>query len=1193
MNTFLQILTFEIRYRLKRPATYAYFIILFLMAFLAIYTRQLTIGESSGLVNRNSPYMINIMVMVMVIFGTMICSAVMGVPVFRDFENGFHEIMFTTPVKKWQYLAGRFWGSYMIALFIFSGLLFGNLIGSVFPGVDTEHIGPFMLKAYLVPFYLYIIPNVLMLGALFFAMGSLFRSQLAIYVQGVVLFALYLIIISNQRDIENSRIFSILDPFGFAATDTVTRYWTIAEKNTLTVPLTGLLLYNRLLWMGIAVLISVVFYRLFKFSKAGLSAGRKKKEEREEISLTQTVTLPHADYSFAGMSALKQWWFLVRFHYKSMIRAVPFIAITLCGVLILLAGSTDIGSAYGTQSFPVTYMILDLLTGNFMLFIIIIITFYSGELIWKEIGARFANIADATPPANMLFLSAKFTAMIFAEVLLLVVLVVTGIIIQTINGFYDYQLSVYIKSLALNTFPYLILITLLTFFVHSLVNNKFLGHTIVIIFWVGNIFMAAMDINHNLLWYGNAPSASYSAMNGLGHFVFPVLMFDLYWLAAGLLLFMLGLLMMKRGSEIDFLSRFRKIKQQWKSGTGRVMIPLCLAAFFLSGGFIYYNTNVLNNYRRPNKERKLQAAYETKYRKYRNMNQPRITDVSVQVDIFPYERRVNARGTYRFKNRSGFPIDSVLVMLPELAKTNSNKFSSPAKELINEKTFGLTMYRFEHPLAPGDSGELSFDVSYYENGFPNDGGSRFVVYNGTFVNNDLFPHFGYDEGKELTDDDRRKDEKLPKKLYRMNPISDTLQYKNTYLSTDADWVSYEAIVSTSPDQIAISPGYLQKEWTENGRRYFHYKMDSPIWNFFSFLSARYEVLRDKHNGVNIEIYYHKGHEYDLKSMVKGIKKTLDYAGENFSPYQHRQVRIIEFPRYQLFAQSFPNTIPFSEGIGFIADVDKESDIDMAYYVTSHEVAHQWWGHQVAGANVQGSTMIVESMAQYTALMVMEHEFGKPYMEKFLKYELDGYLGSRTRERKREQPLMMNENQQYIHYQKGSLVLYALKDYLGEDSLNAALARFINDYAFKGAPYPTAIDFVSYIKQATPDSMKFLITDLCETITLFNNKAIACTEQKNPDGSYRVNLEVECRKFRADSIGNETELEVKDWIDVGVYTAGANDKDSLIYIEKRKMKQGINKFTIDVNHKPSKAGIDPIHILIDRNTDDNTKAAGES
>jgi len=120
-------------------------------------------------------------------------------------------------------------------------------------------------------------------------------------------------------------------------------------------------------------------------------------------------------------------------------------------------------------------------------------------------------------------------------------------------------------------------------------------------------------------------------------------------------------------------------------------------------------------------------------------------------------------------------------------------------------------------------------------------------------------------------------------------------------------------------------------------------MDSPILHFYAFQSARYQIKRDSWKGVNIEIYYHKGHEYNLDRMIESIKSSLAYYTENFSPYQHRQVRIIEFPRYASFAQSFPNTIPFSESIGFIAKMDKDDpeSIDVPFYVTAHEVAHQW------------------------------------------------------------------------------------------------------------------------------------------------------------------------------------------------------------------------------------------------------------
>ena len=196
--------------------------------------------------------------------------------------------------------------------------------------------------------------------------------------------------------------------------------------------------------------------------------------------------------------------------------------------------------------------------------------------------------------------------------------------------------------------------------------------------------------------------------------------------------------------------------------------------------------------------------------------------------------------------------------------------------------------------------------------------------------------------------------------------------------------------------------------------------------------------------VAIEIYYHRGHEYNLDRMIEAIKASLDYYTKNFSPYQHRQVRIIEFPRYATFAQSFPNTIPYSEAIGFVARVDPDDpeDIDYPYYVTAHEVAHQWWAHQVIGGNVQGSTVMSETLSQYSALMVMKRKYGAEQMRRFLRYELERYLIGRTTERKKELPLALNENQGYIHYNKGSLVMYALQDYLGEDCVNQALANYL-------------------------------------------------------------------------------------------------------------------------------------------------------
>ena len=86
------------------------------------------------------------------------------------------------------------------------------------------------------------------------------------------------------------------------------------------------------------------------------------------------------------------------------------------------------------------------------------------------------------------------------------------------------------------------------------------------------------------------------------------------------------------------------------------------------------------------------------------------------------------------------------------------------------------------------------------------------------------------------------------------------------------------------------------------------------------------------------------------------------------------------------------------------------------------MAHQYWAHQVVGADMQGGTLSSETLAQYSALMVMKKRFGPDQIRRFLKYELDSYLSNRKSEAVEELPLMRVENQGYIHYRKGSLAM---------------------------------------------------------------------------------------------------------------------------------------------------------------------------
>ncbi|MEM6379199.1 MAG: M1 family aminopeptidase [Bacteroidota bacterium] len=159
--------------------------------------------------------------------------------------------------------------------------------------------------------------------------------------------------------------------------------------------------------------------------------------------------------------------------------------------------------------------------------------------------------------------------------------------------------------------------------------------------------------------------------------------------------------------------------------------------------------------------------------------------------------------------------------------------------------------------------------------------------------------------------------------------------------------------------------------------------------FFNICSADYAVKREAWQArsgetVDLEIYYHPKHTYNVDRYMHAVKQSLDYFDEHFTPYQYNQLRILEFPRYAGFAQSFPTTVPYSESFGWVADFSDPEDIDYSFTVTAHEVAHQWWGHQITPSNTRGANQISESMAEYSSLMVMKREFGEEAMQKFLK-----------------------------------------------------------------------------------------------------------------------------------------------------------------------------------------------------------------
>jgi ABC-2 type transport system permease protein len=1195
---------FETRFWLRSMMLYVFVFVLGVFMFAAATSDNVVVGSSLDNTHRNAPYVIQMFFGIMAILTTVMTAAFVNSAASRDFIYDTHEMIFTKPIKKLPFLMGRFWGAALISVIPMLGITIGVILAGFMPWIEPEQWGPIAWRAHLASIVTFAIPNAIFVAAIIFAIAVWTRSSMASFIGAILLIVGYSISQNMVGNLDNERLSAMTDPFGLQAFSTITKYWTVSDKNTQFVGLTGvwrvldghaeyvqtvpLLVANRVLWLAIGMAILAAACARFSFAERH---RRTKRVLSVTPALTTPPAIPQVDFHHGFRSQLSRLASQIKVDFFGTIKSSIFIVVMLTALLNTVVGLIFMASeGFGLRALPVTYNVINIIQGSMYAFLLAVITFFAGVMVWKERDAKLDEVYDALPQPTWIAYLAKLISLTLIVVLILLVGVAAGISVQAAKGYTRFQFDLYLTELFTIDLVQMFCLIVLAFISHVVSPNKYFGYFLFIVLVIVNTFLwMLLKIETNMVDYGSLPGHVYSDMFRYAPFARSLNWFSLYWLLFTGLVSVAAILLWQRGKETAYMTRVAIGKSRWTGGL-RWASLLFLAAFALVASWVYYNTQLLNTYDTQKEQTTLLADYEKKFKQFEDTPQPRITKVSYKIDVYPERRALHLVGDQVIKNKSDESIDRIFINMPDDYETELTIENGSLEEEIED--YGWRVYALDPPMAPGETLNMSYEMKYEPAGFENRISVRQIVQNGTFFNNTIVPQIGYQPNAELSDKkDRKKHDLGPPAV--MPPLEpDNLAARgNTYLSNSSDWVDVETVISTSADQIAIAPGSLQKAWEENGRRYFHYKLDHPSLNFYSFISARYKVAAQKWRDIDIEVYYHPDHEWNVDNMLRSIRKSLEYYTEHFGPYKHKQARIIEFPRVASFAQAFPGTMPYSEAIGFIADIEKQDDIDMVYYVVAHEMAHQWWAHQVIGANMQGATMLSETLAQYSALMVMEKEYGRDMMRKFLKYEMDQYLSARGREMLDERPLAKVEsNQGYIYYRKGSVVMYYLKEMIGEEKINTALRGLIDKFGYKGPPYPTSQDLVDALREQTPAEYQYLLDDLFDHITLFANRTKKATYTERTDGKFDVTIEVECKKFQADEQGEETEIPVNDWIEIGAFEEPEKGKryGATLHRERKKITQTDNTFTFTVARKPLEVGIDPFALLIDRMPDDNMK-----
>jgi hypothetical protein len=1193
-----EVFRYELAYRLRSPSTWTYAAFLFLIGFWGFgATAEVGGGEA---VHANAPQLVAQGIALFGgLFGLLVSAALFGDAAVRDVAAGMDPLLYTTRLRKAEYLGGRFLAALAINAMAVVAIPLGHALATV-TITRAGTLGPFRIAAYVQPLLLFQLPNLVLVGAILFTIGTLARQVIPVYLGTAGIFVGYVTAANYWSGIESPLLSALADPLGINALLAMTGYWTAAERNARLIGFPVMLVWNRVLWLAIASGVLAVLHRRFRFAHAGV-VGRRRAGRRAIVEAPAewrwTGAVPPIAGIFGLRTRVRQLLAVARQSLTEVMSGRAFqVAVVATIGLVLLWGSNVGDTAFDTPTWPVTHLVVaTVLSQRSSPLPWLVIAVYAGELVWKDREVGAAEIVDAVPVPTGIALLGRFLSLVAIIVAFLAAFMVGGLLLQTLQGYHNYELGLYLRVLFGLDLLDQLLLAALAMTVHVLVNQKYVGHIVVLSACVLAMLPGLMGWPYMPV-YNSGPRWSYSDMNGFGPFLRPFLWFKLYWATWALLLGVVASLFWVRGREPGLRGRLAVARARLRGATVRTA-GVAIALILLVGGFVFYNTHVLNATRDEVARRR--AEYERRYRRFVDAPQPVIAAADLRVEISPGEPAVETRGSYRLVNRTGAAIDSVHVAVDRGGDVDTRSISldRAARPVLVDDERGYRIFALERALAPGDSLRLSFDVALRPRGFRSRGIQTAVVRNGSYFDRRLLPFVGYQPWLELPDDEVRKLFGLASRPSMPGPDEVGARQHASVVRNEDPGVHVEAVVGTAADQIAVFSGSLRRSWTEHGRRYFHYGTDVPSPFGASVFSARYAVREDRWRApgsspgqtVALQILHHPLHRYNVDRMVDGMKAALDYYTRTFGPYQFPLLRVVEIPPYGINGRALATTIAFAEQ-NFITRTDG-GRVDHTFFGTAHEVAHSWWAGQFGAAHVRGQAVLSEALANYSAMMVTEKVLGPAEARRVYDFQMDRYLRRRA-DFSRDVPLLDVEDHPHIAYGKGAVAMYTLREQVGEDAINGALRRFLETRRGAGPPYATARDLLAALRAATPDSLQYLLTDLFETITLWDVETRRAVAARTAGGQYEVTLDVVARKVRADSVGHETETPMNDLVEIGVFAPGKGEGlGAPLYLKRHRVRSGRQTIRVTVPREPARAGIDPYRKLIDRERADNVVEVG--
>ena len=1002
--------------------------------------------------------------LVLLLYGFFV-AIVAGMLVIRDAEIGVGDLLHSTPLGAGEYV----WGRFLAVTACFLAILLVHVLCMIviYHGLDRASMddmrGPFHLVNYIRPAVVFGVPTIVFIAGTSFAVGALTRKPILVFVLPVVLIIGSGFFLWNWSpswlDPGINRLLMFIDPGGFRW---LNETWLKVDRgvdfyNKAPMSFDGLFVANRLVLLGLGL--GAVALTQWRFARAlrGAKHGVITKEAsgiQPEPAKPAATPGPISELRGAvrppgfvrGTLSVAQFELRELRHQPGLYLFVPLILLQTLGTMLFAVG------AFGTPLLQTPGSLAVGTMNTLTLLICLLIQFYTVESVQRDRNTGAAAMIYATPVRSGSLLLGKAIANVAVGGAVLLGALIACVLVLVIQRTVPFTLGPFLIVWGLVLVPTFLLWSAFVMAVAAVARNRYVTHALCL----GVLILTGYtQFTGEMSWVGNWDAwgvIRWSDMAPLELNRLALLLNRLMAISLAALFVALAVRFFAR-RDFDAARIIHRLYPRPLLVQGLKLLPSVVVPLIL-GGWLY--VAVSNGFQGERAEKRQKDYWRDNTATWRDAPVPAIASVQIDLELDPPRRWFRTDGRYVIYN----PRPEPLAEIPLSAGLHweNLQWTLNGEPYEPDDRSNLFVFTPPAPLGADERVEIGFSFEgVYPKGFTANGGgtSQFILPSGVVLTSfsaSFAPIVGYLETVGVDEDNEYEPRVYPDDFYE--GVTDP--------AFGSGWPFTTRLRITGPAEYTYnSVGVLVSESVDQDRRTVVWESDHPV-TFFNVVAGRWDV----HRGENTAIFYYPGHRYNIQEMSEALEAALRYYSEWFYPYPWQELKLSEFPNFASYAQGFATNITFSEGIGFLTK--SEPKTNLAFMVTAHEAAHQWWGNILMPGKGPGGNILSEGMAHFSTILLIDQVKGLRDRIEFCRRIEEAYGDSRVVDS--ERPLVKTSGSRRgdrtVMYNKGGFVFWMLLQLMGRDAGLAGVQEFIGHYS-SDPDHPLLQDFVASMRPFAP------------------------------------------------------------------------------------------------------------------------------